>query len=82
MSMSKKLKNRNIKEIQEGMFLMNKIVSSIDLELFIKVVEEGLRPENLTDDQLFKVLQGGAKKWVKIAEIAIKFRDETREVLK
>jgi hypothetical protein len=77
----KKLKNKNLKEIQEGMFLMNKIVNSIDLEFFIEVIEKGLSPEHLSDEQLFKVLKGGARKWVRIAEVAIKFRDDTREVL-
>jgi len=79
--MSGKIKNRNIKEIQEGMFLANKIANSIDLEYFIEVIEKGLQPKHLTDEQLFRSLQGGAKKWVKVAEVMIKFRDETKEVL-
>lgn len=82
MSKNLKLRNRNLKEIQEGMFLAFKIANSLDLEYFIEVVERDLRGVNLTDEQLMKALRGGGKKWVRLAELVIKFREDSQEVLK
>ena len=77
----KQHRNRDLKEIQKGLYLTFKIANSLDLEYFIDVVERDLTGVSLDDEHLVKVLRGGGKKWVRLAEVLKTFRDDSQEIL-
>ena len=73
----KQPRNRNIVGIQAGMTAAFKIINTLDLDYFIQALENDLVVSPFKNPMLYKMKGKTGAKWLRLAQIMKKARDDT-----
>lgn len=76
-----KKRTRNITKIQTSLTLTFKVINSLDLDFFIQAIEADAITKIVNDPTFLEQMRKAGRKWVHLAEVTLKFRDEFMEIL-